>query len=183
MSEIKRGDFSLNLGLLQIRAEVSEDDRQCAWELYTEICTRLSLTGKKDDPKCENFSGEVLVESLDSMHNFFREARGIMRKFPVGQLKKKNAKHLGILINDLMNNVLRPFLEKWQSDFRHWWHCCDKKVQKLSPFERQKKYPECKEFLEDWKNVRLLMRALQAELIKAYSLIDVNTTKRLLPKA
>lgn len=182
MAEIKRGNFSLNLGLLQVQTEISEDDRQCAWELYTEICTRLSLTGKKDDPKCENFSGEVLVESLDSVHNFFREARGIMRKFPVGQLKQSNTKHLGILINDLMNNVLRPFLEKWQSDFRHWWHCCDKKVQKLSPFERQKKYSKCKEFLDDWKNVRLLMRDLQAELVKAYYLIDVDTTKKLLPK-
>ena len=31
MPEIKRGSFSLNLGLFQVQAEVSEDDRQCAW--------------------------------------------------------------------------------------------------------------------------------------------------------
>ena len=51
-----------------------------------------------------------------------------MRKFPVGQLKKNKTKHLGVLINDLMVHVLRPFLEKWQAEFRHWWNHCDEKL-------------------------------------------------------
>lgn len=181
MPEIKKGSFSLDLGLLKVNADVSEDDRQCAWELYTEIATRLSLIGKLGDPDCEDFSGEVLAESLDSVYSFFRESRGIMRKFPVGQLKKNNTQHLGILINDLMVRVLRPFLEKWQADFRHWWDQCDEKSRKLSPFVRQTKYPEYKEFIEDWKNVRSIMRELQAELVKAYKLVDVNNTN-LLPQ-
>lgn len=180
MPEIKRGNFSLNLGFLQVHAEVSEEDRQCAWELYTEICTRLALTGKRDDPACRDFSGEVLVESLDSVHNFFREARGIMRRFPVGQLKRNNTKHLGILINDLMINVLRPFLEKWQADFRHWYNQHSNK--KLSPFTRQNKYPKYKKLLKDWNDVRLLMRDLQSELVKAYCLVDINVVRQLLPK-
>lgn len=54
-----------------------------------------------------------------------------MYKFPVDQLEQNNTKHLGILINDLMSNILRPFLEKWQSDFRHWWNNCDKKQCKI----------------------------------------------------
>lgn len=182
MPEIKKGGFSLNLGLLQVHAEVSEEDRQCGWELYTEICTRLSLTGKRNDPKCEDFSGEVLAESLDSVYTFFREARGIMRKFPVGQLKISKTRHLGILINDLMVNILRPFLEKWQSDFRHWWSQCLEEDEKSLPFERQKKYPKYKEFLKDWTNMRMLMRELQAELVKAYGLVDANDSASLLPR-
>lgn len=182
MSEIKKGNFSLNLGFLQVQADISEDDRQCAWELYTEIATRLSLTGKRNDSECKDFSGEVLVESLDSVHSFFREARGIMRKFPVGQLKKNKTKHLGVLINDLMVHVLRPFLEKWQADFRHWWNQCDEKTKKLSPFERQKCYIHYKEFIEDWRNVRLIMKGLQSELVKAYKLVDVNQINKLLPE-
>jgi hypothetical protein len=182
MPEIKRGIFSLNLGFLQIQAEVSEEDRQCAWELYTEICTRLALTGKRNDPQCTDFSGEVLVESLNSVYDFFKEARGIMRKFPVGQLKRNKTKHLGVLINDLMAHVLRPFLEKWQADFRHWYSQYINKNKLLSLFERQKKYPKYKEFLEDWRNVRLLMRDLQLELVKAYNLINVSDVKNLLLK-
>ena len=179
MPELKRGIFSLNVGLLKLQAEISEEDRQCAWELYTEICTRLSLTGKRDDPECKDFSGEVFVEGLDSIHTFFRETRSIMRKFPVGQLKPNKTKHLGILINDLMVNVLRPFLEKWQADYRHWWNQVSDK--KLPPFERQKKFPKYKEFINDWRNLRLLMRDLQTEIVKAYSLVDVNEVKKLLP--
>lgn len=182
MPEIKKGSFSLDLGILKVNADVSEDDRQCAWELYTEITTRLSLTGKRSDPECKDFSGEVLAESLDSVHTFFREARGIMRKFPVGQIKKDKTKHLGILINDLMVRVLRPFLEKWQSDFRHWWNQYDEATKKLPPFHRQKRYPRYKEFIEDWRNVRLIMRELQSELVRAYKLVDVNQINSLLPE-
>ncbi len=181
MSILKKGIFTLNLGLLQIQTEISEEDRQCAWELYTEICTRLALTGKKKDPECKDFSGEVLIESLESVYSFFKEARKIMRKFPVGKLERNVRKHLGVLINDLMVNVLRPFLEKWQADFRHWWNNCDENLKKLPPFERQKKYPRYKEFINDWRNMRLLMRELQKELVKAYLLVDVDKASRFLP--
>ena len=36
MPEIKEGSFELNLGLVKLGAKLSEDDRQCAWELYEE---------------------------------------------------------------------------------------------------------------------------------------------------
>lgn len=174
MTILEKGSFSLNLGFLQVGADVSEADRQCAWELYTEITTRLSMVGKCNDPKCSDFSGEVLSESLDSVHAFFREARKIMRKYPVGQLERKKTKegHLGVLINDLMNNVLRPFLEKWQSDFRHWWE--NESNSKLPPFKRQEQYPHYKDFLKDWSDVRSIMRGLRKELIKKYQLVDVE---------
>jgi len=171
MAEIKKGSFSLNLGLLQIQAEISEEDRQCAWELYTEITTRLALVGKRGDKECKDFSGEVLIESLKSVHTFFGEARAIMKKFPVGKLGGKD-KHLGVMINDLMIHVLRPFLEKWQADYRHWWEI--NYDDSLNPLERQTEYPKYKEFIEDWKNVRLLMRILEKKLIKSYKLVDVN---------
>jgi len=29
MPEIKKGNFSLNLGFLQVNADISEEDRQC----------------------------------------------------------------------------------------------------------------------------------------------------------
>jgi hypothetical protein len=33
MPEIKEGSFELDLGLVKLGAKLSEDDRQCAWEL------------------------------------------------------------------------------------------------------------------------------------------------------
>ena len=59
--------------------------------------TRLAVVGKRRDSTCEDFSGELYAESLDSLYNFFREFRGIMRKFPVGKLKEFKQEHLGVL--------------------------------------------------------------------------------------
>ena len=86
MPEIKEGSFRLDQGLVKLGAKLSEDDRRCAWELYTEIVPRVAVIGKRHDPTCEDFSGELYAESLDSLYNFFKECRGIMRKFPVGKL-------------------------------------------------------------------------------------------------
>ena len=44
-----------------------------------------------------------------------------MREFPVGQITGDNKDHLGIMISRMMEDVLRPFLEKWQVKYRHWW--------------------------------------------------------------
>lgn len=140
--------------------------------MYTELCTRISVTGKQKDEKCENFDSEIFVQSLDSLYTFFQELRGIMRKFPVGRLKKNDKYHLGILINNIIRDVLRPSFEKWQSDFRHWYEYESNK--KLPPFERQSKYPKLKEFLSDWTNLRLVMVKLQRTLTKKYKLVKIS---------
>jgi hypothetical protein len=44
-----------------------------------------------------------------------------MRKFPVGRLSTNQKNHLGVMINRVMSEVLRPFLERWQIEYRHWW--------------------------------------------------------------
>lgn len=172
MAVLTRGSFSLNLGLVKLEGELSDADRQCAWELYAELSTRLALTGKQGDEKCSDFSGEVYAESLGSVYAFFQEARRIMRAFPVGKLEHDFQDHLGVLINNVMIDVLRPFLEKWQADYRHWWE--HQSNPKLPPFERQQAYPKLKDLLKDWSDVRKLMRALQQRLVKVYKLVEVR---------
>ena len=171
MPEIKQGRFSINIGFIQFGVDLTEDDRQCAWELYTEISTRLAVVGKLNDDNCVDFSGEVLFESLQSLYSFFQSARNIMKKYPVGSLKGKKA-HLGVLINSLMEGVLRPFLEKWQSEFRHWWQY--ESNQSQPPFIRQENYNNLTELKDDWSNLRLIMRKLRSELLLKFDL--VNTT-------
>ncbi|MCG6536463.1 MAG: hypothetical protein L7F78_17590 [Syntrophales bacterium LBB04] len=170
MTTLTKGSFSFDLGIVKLGAELTDDDRQCAWELYTEISTRVAITGKLSDKECTNFEGELYIESLDSLYNFFQEARTIMRKFPVGKIRGYNSNHLGAVISRCMDNVLRPFLEKWHVDYRHWWE--NQSNPRLSPFDRQKEYPRLADFKTDWCNVRLIMRAFQQELIKIYSLVD-----------
>lgn len=168
---LKEGNFELDLKIVKLGAKLGEEDRQCAWELYTEMVTRVAVVGKASDKNCSNFDGEVLSESLDSLYKFFQEARGIMRRFPVGRIGKKQ-NHLGIMVHEMMRTVLRPFLEKWHADFRHWLDSGTDK--KLSPLVRQAKYPKHNLFLADWQSVRLLMRKVQRELVKVYELVEVN---------
>ncbi len=175
MPVLTRGSFSLNLGFFELGGELSEEDRQCAWELYAELSTRAAVTGKCADQDCTDFSGELYTESLDSLYGFFQHAREIMRKFPVGRIHGENRDHLGVMINRAMTDVLRPFLEKWHVEYRHWW--AEESNPRLPPMQRQKDFPKHKEFMEDWKDVRQLMRALQRELVKVYKLIDVGAAE------
>lgn len=173
MAVMTKGNFSIDIGFVKLGGDFTEDDRQCAWELYTELATRVAVTGKPKDPDCTDFTGEVYVESLASLHTFFGEARKIMRQFPVGSLNAKGVEnHLGALVHRSMRDVLRPFLEAWQADYRFWWENISDKT--LSPFERQAAYPRIKEMISQWSDVRAIMRAIQDELVKMYKLVDVT---------
>jgi hypothetical protein len=173
MAVMTKGTFSIDIGFVKLGGDFTEDDRQCAWELYTELATRVAVTGKPKDPDCTDFTGEVYAESFASLHTFFGEARKIMRQFPVGS---KNAKgienHLGALVHRSMRDVLRPFLETWQADYRFWWENTSDKA--LSPFERQKAYPKLDDMVSQWSDVRAIMRAIQDELVRMYKLVDVT---------
>lgn len=172
MATLEKGSFSLNLGIVRLGASLSDEDRQCAWELYAEISTRVAIIGKPKDLECLDFSGELYIESLSSFYSFFQEARTIMKKFPVGRIDPSVESHLGIIINRLIRDVMRPFLEKWQVNYRHWWE--NKSNPRLSPLDRQKEFPELKAFLNDWSDVRFLFRELQTELTREYKLISLS---------
>jgi hypothetical protein len=95
-----------------------------------------------------------------------------MRKFPVGKISGDNREHLGVMINCMIEEVLRPFLEKWQVKYRHWWE--NESNPRLPPIERQQEFPEVDQFLYDWASVRWLMRKVQQELVKVYQLVNVG---------
>lgn len=173
MAELSEGGFAIDFGVVKLTGKLSEQDRQCAWQLYTEIVTRVALSGKRRDPTSADFSGEILVESLSSLYAFFKEARNIMKSFPVGRLKDKQQSHLGSLIHDLLTDVLRPFLEKWQADLRSWWEAQNKTS---NWFELQKTYPRYDELLKDWTSLRKLMRKIEHKLKNEYKLhcVDQN---------
>lgn len=175
MAVVSKGAFTLNLGIVRLGAELSDEDRQCAWELHTEVTTRVAVIGKIGDRAATDFSGELLIESFDSLHTFFQAARHLMRRFPVGRIPDHDQEHLGIAIHNVMVSVLRPFLEKWQVLFRSWWESTRDKA--LSPFDAQNAFPQLNEMLADWTSVRLLMRQFQRALVETYALVDVASPK------
>ena len=174
MPVFKKGRFNLNLGFISVGGEFEEDDRQCAWELYCELISRVAVSGKIDDHNKIDFSGEIYAESFDSLYRFFQEARQIMKRYPVGTINIGQAPqgHLGFFIASLLEVIIRPFLEKWQAPYRYWWeHQSD---QTLSPFRRQSQYPLHDELLTDWTAVRKFCRDTAKELAETYKLRDVT---------
>ena len=86
MPVFSKGSFSINLGIVSIGGELSEEDRQCAWELYCELVSSVALVGKLDEHGKQVFVGERYDQSLDSLYAFVTEARGLMRRYPVGRI-------------------------------------------------------------------------------------------------
>lgn len=173
MAVLKKGNFSINLDIFKIGGVLSDDDRQCAWELYTEIVTRLAVHGRSvsEGSIKEQFKGELYTESLDSLYSFFQEMRGIMRKFPVGKIGFSDKYHLGKFICSIINDILRPFLERWQGDFRYWFDVASRNRPDDSPFIIQDDYPEIDAFLENWASLRSIMQSVAQTLAKEYQLV------------
>lgn len=171
MATFKQGKFEVNLGFVKIGGDLDDQDRQCAWELYAEIITRVAVVGKWKDKEAEDFAGEIYAESFVSLYRFFQECRGIMRKFPVGKIQSPEQEHLGVMIQRLLTDVLRPFLEAWQAKYRAWWakeNNADK-----DPFELQKEFKELEAMLKDWSDVRRIMRNAAHLLCESYQLKPV----------
>ncbi|MFC1896613.1 hypothetical protein ACFL0Q_08165, partial [Thermodesulfobacteriota bacterium] len=124
--------------------------------------------------RCHSFRPAPASLLLRHLHlfNFFQEARKIMRKFPVGAISTDMQEHLGFMISRVMSDVLRPFLEKWQVKYRHWWE--NESNPRLSPMKRQEQFPHLEDFLKDWTALRWLMRQLQKELVKVYGLTGLT---------
>jgi len=175
MPVFSNGSLSINLGIVSIGGTLSEADRQCAWELYCELVSRVALMGKENERGELVFTGELYDQSLDSLHAFFREARILMRRYPVGGItgnSKQN--HLGFFIAALLEIVIRPFLEKWQASYRHWWQQECQRLPQTSPFERQRDYPRLEDMLADWRAVRRFCRDAAKELTRQFKLPDVT---------
>jgi hypothetical protein len=119
-----------------------------------------------------NFDGELYSESLDSLYNFFKESRGIMRRFPVGRIKDFRQEHLGVLIHRILANVMRPFLEKWNGQYRAWY--AKAPMVTSLPYEVQICFPKHKDFLADWTALRLIMRQVERKLAEQYKLVPLE---------
>ena len=156
----------LSLQFNKLGPDYEEYDRQFAWELYTELATRVAVTGKASDPTCTNMDGELWSESFSSLLAFCKELRVLLRTFPAVHAKEQT--HLGGLLINITKVVLNPFLDKWRVDFLHWWEYTSDKTK--APLQRQNMYPRAQDMLVEWRQLKMTLRAVQDTLEKAYKL-------------
>lgn len=107
-------EVKLGIGSTTISFKPNYDDRKIAYALWVEISTRkLGLA--------IDFDEDVIVELYNSWYAFFGTARESIKEFPITKLNNDNEKDLIEITTELLNDVLRPHLTKWQSKFRKWY--------------------------------------------------------------
>ena len=172
MPKFQKDHFCIDLAVTPASGELAAEDRQCAWELYLEIASRAAVCGNLDTKGMKiDVADEILVDSMESLHEFFLEARAIGRRYPVGRIDAEHVAHLGYMIARLLEIVIRPFLEKWRARYRRWWQSSD--LESKDPFEYQRQYPHYPHLIEDWAGLRNCCRDVMAGLQNAYGFVPL----------
>lgn len=141
-------EVKLGIGSTTISFKPNYNDRKIAYTLWVEISTRkLGLPIDLDE--------DVIVELYNSWYAFFGTARESIKEFPITKLNNNNQKDIIEITTELLNDVLRPHLTKWQAKFRKWYSEELKKCsnENLTPQEIQSKYQYYDELTEDMLNI------------------------------
>jgi hypothetical protein len=113
----KSVQVKLNLKIFEVSGtwEPNDAERRAAWELYTELITRIAVVPLRP--------GEGLVrEALDSLYLLFTSTRDILRRYgpEIAEPKPDGQYNFGYLAVALLNIVLRPFLARWHPALDDW---------------------------------------------------------------
>jgi hypothetical protein len=94
--------------------EWTEDpvERKCAWELYVELVTRVSVQRLSADQGS-------MREALSSLYSLFASARNILRQAGP-DVAKAGVHSVGGIAIRVLNEGLRPFLSKWHIALSDW---------------------------------------------------------------
>ena len=137
-------ELKLGIGENTITLKPNQSDREIAYKLWVELSTRkLGLP--------IDLNEDVIVELYNSWYAFFGVARELLKEFPISKLNNGNEKDIVEITTELLNDVLRVHLTKWQAKFRKWYKEeleCSENFN-LTPQEIQRKYDRYYELTED----------------------------------
>ncbi len=168
-ARLKKVDVDFGFGPLKVKGswEADESEVRAAWELYVELCTRITVAKLKPDEG-------LLREALSSYYRLFDITRQILREHgPTVAVPKGQDTDLcfGFLAVSLLNTVIRPVLSKYHPLLEH--HESKRKPN-CSPFEHErqwKHYKELRKELEKVRRVTIGFANLLAEVAGVRSLI------------
>ena len=114
---------------LEYSFEISNEDKKAAWDLYCELSTRVGVI--------EFIEGQdLIINCLTSWFTFFGIAREKLKTLFPTEDRSKEKKSLAFLILALLNEHMRPFLQKWHPQFEHYW--TKKSDSSINPIKRRK---------------------------------------------
>lgn len=116
-----------------------------AFQLWVEMTTRK--LGVPIDP-----AQDVIAEIYDSWYAFFKSGRELTKTIPLHKNPRSpELRRLVQLSHAVLNDGLRPHLQRWQAKFRKWINSGGDRAQSagLSPQEAQQLFPEWKALRDD----------------------------------
>lgn len=113
------------------------DAFRIAFQLWVEMTTRK--LGLPIDP-----AQDLVTECYDSWYTFFKSARELIKAIPLHKDPcSAELRSLVQLSQAVLNDGLRPHLQRWQAKFRRWWTTAGlTQDPALSPQEAQQRFPE-----------------------------------------
>ena len=117
------------------RPVLPESPRQLAYTFFMEITNRkvaLSI----------DWNNDTLSDVYISWKTFFDNSVSLLKNFPVEHAA--DARPVIKLIQEVLHEVLRPHLTRWQAAYRRWYETNSegKRFRKLPPQEIQKHFPQ-----------------------------------------
>lgn len=127
---------------------LSQNDDWCA--VHQVLKQRRGLTTRKFGLPIDP-SQDLTSECYDSWHAFFKEARELIKAIPLQKNPRSvELRQLVCLSQAVLNNGLRPHLQRWQARFRSWnAETRDADDRFLAPQEAQRHFPEWTELCDD----------------------------------
>jgi len=176
MASFKLADLRISFGFSPLSGAARSEDRQCGWEFYTELVTRAAARGVSYKESAEDFAGEPLWDELVDLEGLAAELRSLICRYPVGRLEAAATDHLGLFMAQLLELVVRPFLQKWKTRFEVW--CASEGEGRLPAFseERQQGFADREAMCRDWGSVRLCLREAATEVAAAYGFPNLLTS-------
>lgn len=133
--------LSLPFGLGSVTYAISNQERIAAWQLYVQLKTRKAAL-----PFDSRY--DLIIEILDSLYDLVDITRDLISHLPPPEA---NGAALSDLMLRVLNDGLRPFLTRWQANFRRWWDFAAQETSALndSPQAVQRRYPDFDGLTED----------------------------------
>lgn len=165
----KSVEVKLNLRIFEISGtwEPNDAERRAAWELYTELITRVAVVPLEPEEG-------LLSEALDSLYSLFTSTREILRRYgpEIAEPKPDGQYNFGYLSVALLNVVLRPFLARWHPALDDWEIT---RPPGISRADHERAWPDGDTLRRDLDSARATITEYAALLAAACGVPDLST--------
>lgn len=141
-------DMDVAFGGMKIHVKRTSEVIRIAHAAWTEIVTRKAAVPFDPDH-------DLVAEVYDSWYALFGELRTLTRSVPAEELRRsEDARDLVRLLEQVLNQGLRPHLTRYQSRFRRWFdHSTTRYDTERDAQMIQRGFPDYDELIEDMSQV------------------------------